>query len=155
MVPVVALVPALLACALPIQRGRPEAVGHFVLLVALMFAYGALVNSLGLALATWNCRFGVAMGLTVTAYVLIAAGPVLLLIAAPHYAHRSNEGFACLSPWFGVGVTTFQITSGRTDDSITAWKIFWLIAYTAAAFALLSATQRTFDRCFGRVQSRP
>jgi ABC-type transport system involved in multi-copper enzyme maturation permease subunit len=152
---VVALLPALLVCALPIPRGQSDAVGQFVLLVALMFAYGALVNSVGLALATWMPRFGVAMGLTVAAYALIAAGPVLLMMAGPRYGQESNEGFACLSPWYGVGVTTIQITNRGTHDTVTAWKIFWLIAYTAAAFALLAATQRTFDRCFGRVQSRP
>jgi hypothetical protein len=79
----------------------------------------------------------------------------LLLMGAPRYAHGSMEGFACLSPWFGVGESTAQMAFGRSRGTIITWKIYWIIAYTAAAFALLAATQRTFDRCFGRVQSRP
>jgi hypothetical protein len=120
-----------------------------VLLIALMLAYGALVNSLGLAVAVWVQRFGVALGVTVTIYVLLTAGPVLLLLASNRMGLR---GFASGSPWYGVGETTAHL--GRYSDRNTGWKIFWLLVYATGALALAFATVRSFDRCIGRARSR-
>jgi hypothetical protein len=116
-------------------------------------AYGALVNSLGLALATWVPRFGVAMGLTVAVYVLLAAGPVLLLLANLN-GRASMRGFASLSAWYGVGETTAQITDMAPERTL-GWKMFWLGAYAIASLMLVLATQKTFDRCIGRTVGGP
>ena len=94
------------------------------------------------------------MGLTVAAYVLLAAGPVLLLLAVGHGDRETMRGFASLSPWYGVGETTARI-NGRGPNENVGWKIFWLISYGAAALALLLAIQGTFDRCIGRARGRP
>jgi ABC-type transport system involved in multi-copper enzyme maturation permease subunit len=144
----VTLLPMLLACGVYMQQMPLDNAGMVALLLALMLAYGALVTSLGLALATWVPRFGVAVGLTVTIYVLLAAGPILLLLAGPH--NRDMEGFACVSPWFGVGETTYFLSSRHQPSEHVGWKMFWLFAYAVAALALALATRRTFDRCLGR-----
>jgi hypothetical protein len=111
-----------------------------------MAGYGALVISLALAMATWVRHFAVALGVTVGLYVLVTAGPVLLLLAS--YS-RSMEGFASLSPWYGVGETTFAV-GDPNFVAHTGWKVMWLVAYAAAALAIWAATERTFDRCLGR-----
>ena len=120
-------------------------------MIAMMLAYGAMVNSLGLALATRVKRFGVAMGLTVTIYVVLAAGPTLILLASRGISD-DMRGFACLSPWYGVGETTAQITHRGMRDNFGV-KIFWIVAYAATAFALIAGTLRIFDRCVGRAAS--
>jgi ABC-type transport system involved in multi-copper enzyme maturation permease subunit len=142
----VMLLPMLLALAVFASgNGAGEQV---VFLGALMLAYGALVNSLALALAVWVRHFAVALGVMVALYVLLAAGPILLLLAAP--VSREMEGFACLSPWFGAGETTFLI-GGHGPESHVGWKLIWLCLYYVAAVVLWRVTERTFDRCLGRV----
>jgi ABC-type transport system involved in multi-copper enzyme maturation permease subunit len=121
-----------------------------LLLIPLMLAYGALVTSLGLALATWVRRFGVAVGLSVTAYVLLAGGSVLLLLALEP-ANDALRGMASVSPWYGVGEITYEV--GKLDwPEGLGWKFAWLIVYAVAAVALALTTLATFDRCMGRVE---
>jgi ABC-type transport system involved in multi-copper enzyme maturation permease subunit len=149
----VMLLPALLASGVLVTHPRSGGVDALGLLIALMFAYGAFSNSLGLALATWLPRFGVAMGVTVSLYALLAAGPVLLVLAVGHRGGNSMDGFANLSPWWGVGETTARI-SQRIFHENFGWKICWLVLYGAAALALTQATLWTFDRCIGRASGR-
>jgi ABC-type transport system involved in multi-copper enzyme maturation permease subunit len=144
----VMLLPILLAIGVHLWHGKSLGLGTLLLLIFLMFAYGALVNSVGLALATWISRFGVAMGLSVAIYVLLAAGPVLLLFTASGHG-PDMEGFACLSPWYGVGLSTFELAS-RDEDLHFGWKLIWLLSYTLAALIVVYATRYTFDRCLGR-----
>ena len=141
------VLPVLVCCAefAHPRRDGSEGLGWIVLLIPLMFAYGVMINSLGLALATLIPRFGVAMGLTVAVYVALAAGPVLLLLGSHH--GEDGRGFASLSPWYGVGETTAQVHHLRMPpgDSV-AWKLTWIVAYAAAAIVLLTITFRNFDR---------
>ncbi len=154
-VALVGILPALLAIGVFVTSPRVEASVQVLVMIALLFAYGALVNSLGLALATWVQRFGVAIGLTVTAYILLAAGPVLLLLAVGPVS-EDMRGFACLSPWYGVGLTTAELDRhGPGAVESILWKFFWLFSYAAVALVLAWATLRTFDRCIGRARSRP
>ena len=153
MVVLVMLVPALLACSLALVKGGDHnASGLTLLLIVLMFSYGAMVNSLGLALATWVPRFGAAMGLAVAIYVVLAAGPVLLLLIGPERDDTWRE-FASLSAWYGVGETTVNILHERVNENV-GWKFFWAASYSLTAFALAFATQQTFDRCIGRARVR-
>jgi hypothetical protein len=122
------------------------------LMFAMMLAYGAAVTSLGLALATWVRRFSVAVGLSVGVYVLLAAGSVLVLLAVGGYSD-SLEGLASVSPWYGVGETTYHISeSGGTPPEHVGWKLWWVFAYALAAIILAVATRLTFDRCMGRIE---
>jgi ABC-type transport system involved in multi-copper enzyme maturation permease subunit len=110
------------------------------LLVTLMLAYGAFVTSLGLALATWVRRFGVAVGLSVATYLLLAAGSVLVLGDSP---------LATISPWYGVGELTYAVSEGHYKP---ARGVLFFVIYTVAAAVLTWATRESFDRCLGRVE---
>jgi ABC-type transport system involved in multi-copper enzyme maturation permease subunit len=128
--------------------GPVEGLCLTMLLAALMLAYGAAVTSLGLALATWVKRFGVAVGLSVSIYVLVTGGSALVLLAmggGPDFF----EEFAFMSPWFGAGELTWEIGSGLSRHLVA--KVLWGIVYAAVAVALVAATRRTFDHCMGRV----
>ena len=63
-----------------------------LLLAFLMLAYGAAVTSMGLALATWVKRFGIAVGLSVVAYVVVTGGSILLLLAVGPAAVEDRGG---------------------------------------------------------------
>jgi ABC-type transport system involved in multi-copper enzyme maturation permease subunit len=152
----VTLLPALLACYLA-SGGGPGTWGLVGLLVLLMLAFGALVNSLGLALATWVPRFGLAVGLNVVVCVLLAAGPTLLLLALAGGNNDALVGLASFSPWFAVGETTFFIgrhVGPNREILYLEWKIASLLCCTAASIVLAVATYLTFDRCLGRVTQR-
>jgi ABC-type transport system involved in multi-copper enzyme maturation permease subunit len=142
----VAVLPILLACGILVQTPSFDGFGNLVLMAALMIAYGAFVNSLALALATWLRHFAVALGAMVGLYVLLAAGPIMLMLAT---RSRLLEGFGCVSPWFGIGHSTFLL-GGERDDGHVGWKVLWLIFYLGTAFALWARTERTFNRCLGR-----
>jgi ABC-type transport system involved in multi-copper enzyme maturation permease subunit len=146
----VTFLPALLACILGLQEKSVPWL--LVLLILLMLAYRALVNSLGLALAVWVSRFGVAVALSVSLYVVLAAGSVLLLLAVDSPGRDDAlRGFAVISPWYGVGETTFQIVREIGPSTNTGWKLFWLLAYVFAALWLVVATRIGFVRRLGRV----
>jgi ABC-type transport system involved in multi-copper enzyme maturation permease subunit len=128
------------------RLGPAEAGVLTLLLAGLMLAYGAAVASLGLALATWVKRFGVAVGLSVAIYVLVAGGSVLAMLAVGPGPDTEALGFA--SPWFGAGELTYEIGDG--DIRHVGGKVAWGIAYGLVALGLAVATERTFDRCMGR-----
>jgi ABC-type transport system involved in multi-copper enzyme maturation permease subunit len=121
------------------------------LLAGLMCVYGAAVTSLGLALATWVNRFGVAVGLSAAIYLLVTGGAVLLLLAIN--GGPDSEALAVVSPWFGAGELTWEIGEGGPHN--TGWKFVWGILYVIIAVVLALATRATFDRCMGRVTDRP
>jgi ABC-type transport system involved in multi-copper enzyme maturation permease subunit len=131
-----------------------EKAGLILLLTALMLAYGAAVTSLGLALATWVKRFGVAVGLSVAIYILVTGGSLMLMLAiGPQSMDERNMAF--ISPWYGAGELTYEIGErffGR--DEPVGWKVFWGVAYAVMAVVLAVATRNTFDRCMGRVTQR-
>ena len=134
-----AVLPTALACRFGGSDGR-AARWALPLLVTLMLAYGAFVTSLGLALATWVRRFGVAVGLSVAIYLLLAAGSVLVLGDSP---------LATISPWYGVGELTYGVSGGHCKP---ARGVLFVVVYAVAAAILLSAIRGTFDRCLGRVE---
>jgi ABC-type transport system involved in multi-copper enzyme maturation permease subunit len=123
------------------------------LLAGLMCVYGAAVTSLGLALATWVKRFGVAVGLSVAIYLLVTGGAVLVLLALG--SGPREEGLAFASPWFGAGELTFEIGESVPGSHGLGWKIVWVVLYAAVAVGLALATRVTFDRCMGRFADRP
>jgi ABC-type transport system involved in multi-copper enzyme maturation permease subunit len=137
------VLPTALACRFGGSDGGGEwgtAAWALPFLVALILAYGAFFTSLGLALATWVRRFSVAVGLSVSIYLLLAAGPVLLLGDGP---------LATISPWYGVGDLTYGVSGGHYKP---AQGILFVVVYAVAAGILLSAIRGTFDRCLGRVE---
>ena len=155
----VMVLPTLMACLLAVQRlfFHPDVLLLLGLLVALMLAYGTAVTSLGLALATWVRRFSIAVGLNVVAYVLIAGGPIPILFAVTPARHELAEELGVVSPWFGVGVTTFEIGNfgGRNSGPLKLGALIgWFVVYVLVAVALAVATRVTFDRCLGRITKK-
>jgi ABC-type transport system involved in multi-copper enzyme maturation permease subunit len=133
-------------------RNMMQVLVFMPLLVGLMLAYGAVVTSLGLALATWIKRFGVAVGLNITTYVLVTGGLTLVLLAAGADA-TSDAGMVFISPWFGVDQVTRVILEHPSFKlPISVGAVFlWELVYACVAALLLLATECTFDRCLGRI----
>ncbi len=111
-----------------------------------VLAIGAAVSSLGVALATWCTRLGRAVGLTVTAYVLVTVGWMFFVMAmtSPHpYGYALIAG----SPIFGPIVITRQVEIATFDWVDVFGVVVWIGIYSLVAAAFLSATVATFDRC--------
>jgi ABC-type transport system involved in multi-copper enzyme maturation permease subunit len=121
------------------------------LMVAYIIAAGAAVTGLGLASATWCSRLGRAVGLTVTAYVLMTVGWVFLVIALIN-PHPSGIGVVAGSPFYGAVLITLEYCERGFGEHHTGWIIFWIIAHAVAALAFLVATLASFNRCLGRVE---
>lgn len=154
-VPPLAVLPVLIAAALATHTGF--ALGP-VLIGVLVVTYGAVITSLGLALATWLPRMDRAIGLSAGLYliVLIGAIPVGMLFFGDG-PDEVGPGFASASPFWGVGFSSaiFGGASGPGRDigEQAAWLVFWIVVYGLVAFGLLLATLTTFNRCLGRIDS--
>ena len=125
-----------------------DRIAFVVLPVALLLAQGAVVTSVGLALATWSRRIGRAVAMSVAAYGFVAfIGPILLevvlnlLVELGVYSDSAAAAFivevvgsAC--PIVGQ-LTTFQTatwppaqvegpsTSARSSCSWRRWPSPW------------------------------
>jgi ABC-type Na+ efflux pump permease subunit len=131
---------------------RTIAVGFIVVSV---LAHGALLASLGLALATWIKKPGRAMGLVVTAYVFVTVGWPILMVVLFERAGMNGivEGLAELSPVF-ASISVIERLCRRDLESLLVslgWGLFWLLHVATAAAGLLAATWKSFDRCMGRI----
>jgi ABC-type Na+ efflux pump permease subunit len=153
-VPVLAVPAGLAAAAVAWHHGRWEGV---VLVVGLVAAYGAMLTSLGLALATWVPRLGRAVGLSVAAHVGITVGWVVFVaMLAPRARGVTIPGLASFSPFLGVMLATIEMqglppaSPGEWGEAI-GWLSFWIIADAALAALLLGTALATFNRCLGRV----
>jgi ABC-type transport system involved in multi-copper enzyme maturation permease subunit len=145
--------PALTAGLLVLQDGRP---GHYLLLLGLVLAYGAVITSLGLALATWVSRLGRAIALCVTAYVVFSIGWAVV-VAILYEPDPFGLYLAMGSPLFGTVFGTFVTSSSvHMPPSTSAVEIgsamlVWIIVHSGIAAALFMAALASFDRCLGRV----
>ena len=151
-----ALPPTFIAVVLPVEFTRW--VGPFLVLV-LVLAYGAALNSLGLFLATWIPQVGRVLGLCVSAYVGVTVGIMALVITfVPHTNEAEKVALwtVMASPPCGVGFLTATIAQPSMDEWPTAAfaAFFWTLEYATAAGVLLLATLLIFDRCLGRLPDR-
>ena len=124
------------------------------LVIVTILAHGALIASIGLALAVWIARQSRAIGLSVGLAVLVGAGwPILVFSRGPG---ADREGVAYLSPVVAVIELIQVIIDRRRSGSNALWWItFWDIECLALALGLLWLTVRTFHRQFDRVPDRP
>lgn len=118
---------------------------------------GALVTSLGLALATGFARLGRAVGVTVTCYVLLTVGWFFLVVAGFPRGGPSAEGWLMASPFAGALLASVAIfhplESGfGPPNSYLGWGLAWSIVLGSAALALLVWSLANFNRCLGRVE---
>src|SRR5262249_39266539 len=124
---------------------------QFLMLAALILAYGAVTTSLGLALATWVRRYGRAIAWSVAIYVVVSA--TFIIIPALFWDHGGEStGFLlCGSPFYGAAVLTDGISDrpGMRDPEFKPmeWGAIWVVTYTITAVALYFAVIETFNRC--------
>jgi hypothetical protein len=154
-VPWLAVLPTVNIVILAAGTGRWFSVAY---ILAVVFAYGAAVTSLGLALATWIKRLGRATATSAAIYALITVGwlaTVALVFSGG--GHDRFESLASASPFFGPGQLAFETGDPHTRTiSCYVYLPVWIGVYVAAAVILYRLTLYTFDRSLGRVQdSRP
>jgi ABC-type transport system involved in multi-copper enzyme maturation permease subunit len=122
------------------------------LLIATILVHGALMASLGLALAVWIARQSRAIALCVGLAVIVGAGwPILVA----NMRLGQGRGLACLSPVVAVFWLMGVVTEGRNVSGVLWWIIFWDVECLALSLGLLWLTVRTFDGRFDRVPDRP
>lgn len=121
-----------------------------LLMAAFVLSCGAAVTGLGLAMATWSRRLGLAVGLTVGLYLLVNVGWLFGAIAVMPDPDQWIMG----SPFAWVAVVTDDLGRERWVQHLGA-AVGWMMLYAASAVALLAATLKTFDRCLGRVGVHP
>ena len=141
--------------------------GHviaYIGLLGLIAAYGAVITSLGLALATWVSRLGRAVALCVAAYVVFSIGWVVLVFLLTLAGQGpANESLIVLlvmgSPLYGTFFATIAVATEPPmpggGAAIGVDTVLWILIHGGAAAALFAATVASFDRCLGRVSETP
>ncbi len=150
-VPLLAILPGLviMSCA---TGGALRGPG-FIMMVAYVLASGAAVTSLGLTSATWCSRLGRAVGLTVTAYVVVTVGWIFLVVVLTN--PRFGECLIIGSPFGGAIMITLVFCEPRASVhfNFIGWILAWTLFHALAAFALLILTLANFNRLLGRVET--
>jgi hypothetical protein len=140
--------------------------------MALLLAQGAVVTSVGLALATWIRRVGRAVAISVASYAAVAFGWIILLesgavsgllAAVGLLDPRSQDAgsfvyllLVSLCP-LGPQLIPFN-TIGETAERRGADYLMLVLALLATlgfALIVLALALTTFDRCVGRLPDRP
>lgn len=148
-VPRLALLPAVIAFAEAWEHGHWLSAG---MCVALFFAYGAAITSLGLAMATWIRRFGWAVACVVTAYLLAAVGLPLFGLAISFGQDDLALMIACGSPFYGIAIQTICLEGPTAiSDLAPGTFVVWTVLNTAVAAALYTAVLVSFNWCLGRM----
>ncbi len=148
LVPALAILPTtVILCN---DGSRSGYVATVLLTLVFVFACGAAITGLGLAMATWCSRLGRAVALTVSCYVFVTVGWMFIgmwLSRGP-----DGEGLMMASPFFFAGELAADICNQGPRQHL-GWAVFWASAYGMGAAALLAATLATFNRCLGRVEN--
>jgi ABC-type transport system involved in multi-copper enzyme maturation permease subunit len=187
-VPWLAILPAvgMAAVAIASPAFRPPRVGSFddpltvldrlavvVFTVAWVLAHGAVVTSLGLALATWVSRVGRAVALSVSIFVAVAVGGFMLIevdVTSPllewcGFRRPGDDvifesvlyGLAALDPIASPFIAAGALSGWHDTPRSLVWLIqtVGLVLTAGAAAGLLGLTVLTFERCLGRSPERP
>jgi ABC-type transport system involved in multi-copper enzyme maturation permease subunit len=163
-VPLLALLSTLTACALVAGQWEHPAVGlpaghdpsflTALLLFPLTLAYGAVVTSVGLGLATWVARFGRALAVSVGSYVAFAVGYVFLVMLLFARSEVLAPGLAMGSPLFGPAYLTAAAVEPFHDmEYAPLAAAVWVVVLAAATAVLLGTIHATFEHCLGRVRA--
>jgi hypothetical protein len=147
----------MLAFGTALARGHGVvAVPFSALTAALVLAYGAVVTSLGLALAAWQPRLGRAIGASVAAYLAVAViYPAIALVS--FRLGPDDVVFLWPSPFFGMFIPMgwFSWRFPSSDPGRLVAMSVWVIIASAVAYGLLRVTLAIFDHLLGRVPERP
>jgi hypothetical protein len=168
-VPWLAIGPGLLGFALAtspslLRRAGPYILWHVRLhacglIVATILAHGAAIISLGLALATWLRRETRAIGISITAFVLISVvWPILCLVLMDPYHHQVRRYLsigANVSPIYAVTAIVNQLCWPDRGWYPKMGSVAVCTGGVAvAAVLILGTTIATFDRQMGRMPER-
>ena len=187
-VPALAILPAIscliIVAAAPDQpaavRGLRQApapldaidrIAYVCIPVAMLLAQGAVVTSVGLALATWIRRVGRAVAVSITCCAAFAFGWIIIVESIPQYLAATGtmtandretveffaEIIASACP-AGGQILTFTTSSWLPAQSRAAFyigQIIVLLATVLFALVTVAATLLTFDRSVGRMSERP
>jgi ABC-type transport system involved in multi-copper enzyme maturation permease subunit len=152
-VPTLAILPGVLALASALMHGHGLwAILLATLVVLLVIAYGALLTSLGLALATWQARLGRAVGFSVAAFLTVTV--VYPTIALVTMRLGPDDMFVLwVSPFFGMLIPMDWLNKsfGYMNESRFIAIPIWIGLISMAAYALLLVTIVSFDRLLGRM----
>ena len=127
-----------------------------IVVIATILAHGALITSVGLALAVWVKRQSRAIALSVGSFILVtAAWPIVVSIPVHH--RDLGRDLATLSPVVTCTtfVTFFTVRTYGLTGNILRCGTFWAVEVFALAMGILWLTVRTFDGCVDRVPDRP
>ena len=130
--------------------------GVFVV-VATILAHGALIASLGLALAVWINRHSRAIAMSIGFFLLITAvWPIIFSIVIPAGPRLLLE-LVSFSPVVTCGLLVNLFTSRiyAYSAGILDAAAFWAVEVSTLAIGLLWLTVRTFDGCSDRIPDRP
>jgi ABC-type transport system involved in multi-copper enzyme maturation permease subunit len=133
--------------------------GGYLLLLGLVLAHGAVITSLGLAMATWVNRPGRAIALCVTIHVLSMIGwPILLSIAFRGYRTVvqallvGDPPVGVLFATMGTSASGFELIGpGINREEFCVWAFGWIVVLAVVAATLFGATLATFDGCLERI----
>jgi ABC-type transport system involved in multi-copper enzyme maturation permease subunit len=155
----------------PAPLDMVDRIAYVVIPVGLLLAQGAVVTSVGLALATWFRRVGraVAVSVTLCTFFAFAWVPAIelghevleSLDLWPKHLFGSTEFFMCsvgAGCPFGGQYFTFQRAAWAAGESRLSLYIaqgIVLLATIELALVVLAMAISTFNRCVGRVPERP
>jgi ABC-type transport system involved in multi-copper enzyme maturation permease subunit len=122
-----------------------------LLMIAFVLSAGAAITSLGIAMAISFSRLGRAVAMTVTLYLLVAAGWFLLVSMAVSNGPRGDRGLLMGSPFFWAGEMAYEVTN-RPGDVPIGWAILWTFFWAFVAVSLLRASLAQFERRLGRFE---
>jgi ABC-type transport system involved in multi-copper enzyme maturation permease subunit len=148
MVPLMAIMPALV-----VGRGAFYSDWKLcwtaLLMITYVLAAGAAITSLGIAMAISFSRLGRAVGVTITLYVLVAAGwfaLVMLVAGVPH-----ERDLALGSPFYWAGEMAIDVTN-RPQNVPIGWAILWTTTWAVVGVELLHFSFGDFGRRLGRIE---
>jgi ABC-type transport system involved in multi-copper enzyme maturation permease subunit len=137
------------------------AMGHrlygVIVVIATILAHGALITSIGLALAVWMKRLSRAIAFSVGLSIVIGAVWPILVSIMMHAPGYRIQGLISLSPIVAMTnmVNFFTMRRRAFSDGMLWWGTFWAVEVLVLALGLLCLTIRTFDDCFDRIPDQP
>jgi len=154
-VPKLLFAPALTSLLIACDSGRWV---KYLLFLALLLAYSAMIVSMGLALATWQSRVGRAAASCIAGYITLSIGwPALVFVLALGILRGDRVVIPLIfgSPLYGTLFGTLGLSGPHRmpGDAVDIWigLGLWTAIYGALATFLFALTVATFDRCLGRV----
>ena len=150
-----------MAPGMPPEYYKIITMGHriygVILVIATILAHGALITSIGLALAVWMKRQSRAIAFTVGLGVFVGAVWPILVTIIMRGPDLQTTGLASLSPVVAIVNLVSVLTMRRFgfNQGMLWWLSFWAAEVFVLAIGLMALTVRTFDDCFDRIPDRP